>query len=383
MKNEDAARKDLETQARTVRVAAEIKIAEDLLTPPPISAYMVCPTGGCVRLCKTDAGMTKHLRAGKCQSNGKRNAFVKSSSPVKPSGDDALSTRDLAIRNFLAKIRGDENQVAVEAVPTVQRPTVLDTSGPIRPAAHALNTAYTFGCSVRKDLQHPLLPSEVKFLANWCWDYGDKKGNKRINKAECARLVKLLGTKEGVDSFPEETFWIDAHNRSKGSPLVKEEVENWRIEGFYGQLSSQRKAHAELQAGTVPLNAAELLVELVYFLRLQPLLRGEGVPERIASRLVEFGVGNALKCATLRQMDIKDIPDTADWKRPHYKSQIIEAVRQVGKNGMRSSLMARTAVAPIEAREELGDELEYEQADVEEGYGDRENGQYRGEEEET
>jgi hypothetical protein len=74
---------------------------------------------------------------------------------------------------------------------------------------------------------------------------------------------------------------------------------------------------------------------------------------------------------------------SADWKKPHYKSQIIEAVRQVGKNGMRSSLMARTAVAPIEAREELGDELEYEQADVEEGYGDRENGQYRGEEEET
>ena len=85
--------------------------------------------------------------------------------------------------------------------------------------------------------------------------------------------MKLLGTEAGLTEFPGEAFWINAHKRTNGGRLVEEEIEDWRIEQCYGQLSSTYKKVAQNKASSVQLTAGQLREELRYFLvRAKPFI---------------------------------------------------------------------------------------------------------------
>ncbi len=77
----------------------------------------------------------------------------------------------------------------------------------------------------------------------------------------------------GVNIFPGESYWEEHCRNTGGLPSVTCIIEAWRIEQYYGQVSSLRKAKAETQASRVELSVSDLRVEMLYFLQDQELVR--------------------------------------------------------------------------------------------------------------
>jgi hypothetical protein len=192
-----------------------------------------------------------------------------------------------------------------------------------------------FGQATAKRLHHPPLPVIVKELVAWCWDHGDKQGNSRITKSHCLRLIPLLGTVLGVKTFPGEVYWEKHCQITGGLPSVTCVIESWRIEQYYGQLSSQRKAIAEASASRVDLSETDLRAEMLYFLKGQELVKHDALV--ITEILIAFGVGTRIVCDTILQKHLKDIPG-CNWNQATKRS-IVAAVSQVGTNKMKKSML--------------------------------------------